>query len=187
MLGTPGTYPPLGPKIYKHVVIQLLGSLFHKWEKEDQGAGRALASGFEPGLSRSAAYAQPFCPKSPMWKGPTEQWPFLPYLYHRVQGCLCGPRLAVVFHQASGHEAEATEQLMGASAGWHTWGICRGRAGREPKEALQRLQGAWPASVAGSGGVLGMGDSYINLQSRPCSGQGSWMPSPLVQLLYKSQ
>lgn len=43
------------------------------------------------------------------WKWATEGQPHLPHLYDRVQGSLRGPGLAVILHQAGGHEAEATE------------------------------------------------------------------------------
>ena len=92
--------------------------------------GSTVASGFEPKpIQVQSLCSQPFCLVASRWKRTTEQQPPAPHLYHRVQGRLHGPRLAVVLHQASGHEAEATEQLMGTSAGGDAWGVCRGRRG----------------------------------------------------------
>lgn len=51
-----------------------------------------------------------------------------------MQWCLCGPSLAIILHQAGGHEAEATEQLMGASTGGDARGVYGVGKECEPEE-----------------------------------------------------
>lgn len=87
--------------------------------------GPTVAQGYEPGSVQLRACIH----SHSLEKDDGAAAPYPPYLYHRVQGCLRGARLAVVLHQAGGHEAEAPEQLMGPSARGDAWGICRGGRG----------------------------------------------------------
>lgn len=117
-LAVPGNLDPYCYPCFTNGETETQGSLEVQW-------ATWLQSGFESGLVQRQSPC-PNCSALQLLSG-QGQLGSPPYLYYRVQRRLRSPRLAVILHQASGHKAEATEQLMGTSTGGDAWGVCKRR------------------------------------------------------------